>query len=324
MAELSTVARPYAEALYAAAKGAGSLDRWVGLSEELGALVRHPQVLVLAPTRELAIQVAEAFQTYARHLQHFHVLPIYGGTDYRGQLRSLKQGVQVVVGTPGRVMDHMRRATLDLSRLRALVLDEADEMLRMGFIDDVEWILQQTPAERQIALNHFFHHVFVANRGSNHLDAPLAQRDLEADVAHHRRDHGGSRQTPSFLQIDGAHQQHGVAVDDLAPVIHEQRAIAVAIKGNTKPGLGRDDGPGQPVEMRRTAVEIDVPAVRRRPDGVHVEAQLFEQTRRDRNGRTVGTVDDDLRSGQRSSGLHDLQQMLDVVRRELLILIRPC
>jgi len=112
----------------------------------------HTQVLVLAPTRELAIQVAEAFQAYARHIRNFHVLPIYGGTDYRGQLRSLKQGVQVVVGTPGRVMDHMRRGTLNLSRLQALVLDEADEMLRMGFIDDVEWILEQTPPNRQVAL----------------------------------------------------------------------------------------------------------------------------------------------------------------------------
>ena len=111
-----------------------------------------PQALVLAPTRELAIQVAEAFQKYARYLDGFHVLPIYGGSDYRGQLRALNRGVQVVVGTPGRVMDHMRRGSLDLSALRTLVLDEADEMLRMGFIDDVEWILEQTPAERQIAL----------------------------------------------------------------------------------------------------------------------------------------------------------------------------
>ena len=111
-----------------------------------------PQALVLAPTRELAIQVAEAFQKYARHLDGFRVLPIYGGSDYRAQLRTLSRGVQVVVGTPGRVMDHMRRGSLDLSALRTLVLDEADEMLRMGFIDDVEWILEQTPAERQIAL----------------------------------------------------------------------------------------------------------------------------------------------------------------------------
>lgn len=114
--------------------------------------IKKPQVLVLTPTRELAIQVAEAFQGYASHLKNFHILPIYGGQAYEGQLRQLKRGVQVVVGTPGRVMDHMRRGTLNLNAISTLVLDEADEMLRMGFLDDVEWILDQTPAERQIAL----------------------------------------------------------------------------------------------------------------------------------------------------------------------------
>jgi len=113
---------------------------------------RDPQVLVLAPTRELAIQVAEAFQRYSSHLKDFHVLPIYGGQDYTSQLRALKRGAHVVVGTPGRVMDHMRKGTLSLDNLKFLVLDEADEMLRMGFIDDVEWILEQTPDNRQIAL----------------------------------------------------------------------------------------------------------------------------------------------------------------------------
>lgn len=113
---------------------------------------KDPQVLVLAPTRELAIQVAEAFQKYATYIKGFHVLPVYGGQDYRGQIRALKRGVHVVVGTPGRVMDHMRRGTLVLDKLSALVLDEGDEMLRMGFIDDVEWILDKTPSERQIAL----------------------------------------------------------------------------------------------------------------------------------------------------------------------------
>jgi ATP-dependent RNA helicase DeaD len=110
------------------------------------------QVMVLTPTRELAIQVAEAFQRYASHLKGFHVLPVYGGQDYTGQIRQLKRGVHVVVGTPGRIMDHMRRGTLKLDALQTLVLDEADEMLRMGFIDAVEWILEQTPAERQMAL----------------------------------------------------------------------------------------------------------------------------------------------------------------------------
>jgi ATP-dependent RNA helicase DeaD len=111
-----------------------------------------PQVLVLAPTRELAIQVAEAFQTYAGAMKGFHVLPIYGGQTMDGQLRQLRRGVHVVVGTPGRVMDHLRRGTLKLNQLQTVVLDEADEMLRMGFIDDVTWILEHTPESRQVAL----------------------------------------------------------------------------------------------------------------------------------------------------------------------------
>ncbi len=111
-----------------------------------------PQVLVLTPTRELAIQVAEAFQKYASHMKGFHVRPIYGGQDYYGQLQQLRRGPHVVVATPGRVMDHMRKGTLQLASLQCLVLDEADEMLRMGFIDDVEWILEQTPPTHQTAL----------------------------------------------------------------------------------------------------------------------------------------------------------------------------
>ncbi|MBS0582384.1 MAG: DEAD/DEAH box helicase, partial [Proteobacteria bacterium] len=111
-----------------------------------------PQALVLAPTRELAIQVAEAFQRYAQHLPGFHVLPIYGGQAYGPQLGGLRRGAHVVVGTPGRVIDHLERGSLDLSGLTTLVLDEADEMLRMGFIDDVEAVLKKTPPTRQIAL----------------------------------------------------------------------------------------------------------------------------------------------------------------------------
>ncbi len=113
---------------------------------------RPPQALVLAPTRELAIQVAEAFQKYAAKIPGFHVLPIYGGQSYGPQLSALKRGVHVVVGTPGRVLDHMKRGTLDLSQIKCLVLDEADEMLRMGFIEDVEYVLKETPSERQVAL----------------------------------------------------------------------------------------------------------------------------------------------------------------------------
>ena len=113
---------------------------------------RKPQVLVLAPTRELAIQVADSFSKYAAHLPKFKVLPIYGGQDYEPQLRALRRGVQVVVGTPGRVIDHIKRGTLDLSGIECLVLDEADEMLNMGFLEDVEFVLDQSPPARQIAL----------------------------------------------------------------------------------------------------------------------------------------------------------------------------
>lgn len=110
------------------------------------------QALVLCPTRELAIQVAEAFQTYAEGMRGFHVLPVYGGQEMSRQLQALRRGAHVVVGTPGRLLDHLNRRSLDLSTLKTLVLDEGDEMLRMGFIDDVELILQKTPSSRQVAL----------------------------------------------------------------------------------------------------------------------------------------------------------------------------
>jgi ATP-dependent RNA helicase DeaD len=113
---------------------------------------KNTQLLVLAPTRELAIQVAEAFQVYASFSKKINVLPIYGGSSYDNQIRQLRRGTQVVVGTPGRVIDHIKKGTLKLDKLKFLVLDEADEMLRMGFIDDVEWILGHAPKERQTAL----------------------------------------------------------------------------------------------------------------------------------------------------------------------------
>lgn len=108
----------------------------------------YPQALVLAPTRELAIQVAEAFQSYAKHIHDFRVLPIYGGQDYGRQIKGLKRGAHVVVGTPGRVMDHLRRGTLNIGKINTFILDEADEMLKMGFIEDVAWILKQIPASQ--------------------------------------------------------------------------------------------------------------------------------------------------------------------------------
>ncbi|AQQ14986.1 ATP-dependent RNA helicase DeaD [Corynebacterium glaucum] len=113
---------------------------------------RHPQALVLAPTRELALQVSDSFQSFADHLGGVSILPIYGGQAYGIQLSGLRRGAQVIVGTPGRVIDHLEKGSLDISNLRFLVLDEADEMLNMGFQEDVERILEDTPDEKQVAL----------------------------------------------------------------------------------------------------------------------------------------------------------------------------
>ena len=134
---------------------------------------KEPQALVLAPTRELAIQVAEAFARYATHLPGFHVLPIYGGQSYVPQLASLKRGAHVVVGTPGRIIDHLERGTLKLGSLAHMVLDEADEMLRMGFIDDVESILQKTPPGRQVALFSATMPQAIRRIAQNHLRQPV-------------------------------------------------------------------------------------------------------------------------------------------------------
>ena len=119
--------------------------------ENISPKQRNVQALILCPTRELAIQVSEALHKYGRH-KEVETLPIYGGQPYERQFRGLQRGPQIVVGTPGRVMDHMRRQTLDLSHIKFFILDEADEMLDMGFIEDIEWIMEQIPAERQTAL----------------------------------------------------------------------------------------------------------------------------------------------------------------------------
>jgi ATP-dependent RNA helicase DeaD len=133
----------------------------------------EPQVLVLVPTRELALQVSEAFLKYAAHLKGFHVLPIYGGQSYQPQLNALRRGVHVVVGTPGRVIDHMNRGTLKLTGLTLLVLDEADEMLRMGFVDAVESILEQTPPQRQVALFSATIPAPIRRIAAKHLRTPV-------------------------------------------------------------------------------------------------------------------------------------------------------
>ena len=149
-----------------------------------------PQILVLTPTRELAIQVSEAFQRYAKFLNGFHVLPIYGGQEYGVQLRQLKRGVHIVVGTPGRVMDHMRRGTLKMENLTCLVLDEADEMLRMGFIDDVKWVLEQLPKQRQIALFSATIPTPIRNISKRYLKKPeqitIEAKSITADTVRQR------------------------------------------------------------------------------------------------------------------------------------------
>jgi ATP-dependent RNA helicase DeaD len=148
------------------------------------------QVLVLTPTRELAIQVAEAFKQYASRMTGFRVLPIYGGQGYDGQLRQLKRGVHVIVGTPGRLMDHMRRGTVNFDELSCIVLDEADEMLRMGFIEDVEWILEKIPSERQIALFSATMPTAIKKIAQKYLRNPqeitVKQRTTTADTINQR------------------------------------------------------------------------------------------------------------------------------------------
>src|SRR4051795_2965238 len=140
---------------------------------------KTPQALVLAPTRELALQVCEAFERYAAHLPGVHVLPVYGGQGYGVQLSALRRGVHVVVGTPGRIMDHLEKGTLDLGKLRFLVLDEADEMLNMGFADDVETILAETPAEKQVALFSATMPTQIRRLAKKYLDDP-AEIKVEA------------------------------------------------------------------------------------------------------------------------------------------------
>ncbi|MCP5329097.1 MAG: DEAD/DEAH box helicase [Steroidobacteraceae bacterium] len=163
-------------------------------------LKRHaPQALVLVPTRELAIQVSEAFQKYATGLHGFHVLPIYGGQSYVPQLNALKRGPQVVVGTPGRIIDHLERGTLSLEGIGMLVLDEADEMLAMGFADALEAILAQTPADKQVALFSATMAPNIRRIAQRHLDAPreIVIRGKTGTAANIRQ---------SFWMVSGLHK----------------------------------------------------------------------------------------------------------------------
>ena len=183
---------------------------------------RETQALVLAPTRELAIQVAEAFSRYASHLGGFHVLPVYGGQSYTPQLAALRRGAQVVVGTPGRIIDHLDRGTLKLDSLRHLVLDEADEMLRMGFIDDVERILASTPPQRQVAL-------FSATMPS--AIRAIAQRHLRepAQITIKARTRTASGVQQRYWMVSGMHK-----LDALTRILEVETFEAMIVFARTK------------------------------------------------------------------------------------------
>jgi ATP-dependent RNA helicase DeaD len=183
---------------------------------------RTPQVLVLTPTRELAMQVAEAFSSYACQLNRVRVLPIYGGADFREQIQQLRRGVQIVVGTPGRVMDHMRQGTLDLSGLRSLVLDEADEMLRMGFIDDVEWVLEQLPSQRQVVLFSATMPTEIRRISQKYLNSP-------AEVTIRPKAADGRRIRQRFILVNAPHK-----LEVLERVLEAERSEGVIIFARTK------------------------------------------------------------------------------------------
>ncbi len=183
---------------------------------------RKPQALVLAPTRELAIQVAEAFQKYASKIPGFHVLPIYGGQSYQPQLSALRRGVHVVVGTPGRVIDHLDKGSLDLSELKTLVLDEADEMLRMGFIDDVESVLKKTPESRQVALFSATMPQQIRRIAQTYLHAPV-----EVNIAAKTTTATNIRQR--FWYVSGMHK-----LDALTRIIEAEPFDAMIIFARTK------------------------------------------------------------------------------------------
>jgi ATP-dependent RNA helicase DeaD len=192
------------------------------LLERIDPTQRGPQVLVLAPTRELAMQVAEAFNSFAAKLSQVRVLAVYGGADFRDQIQQLRRGVQIVVGTPGRVMDHMRQGTLDLSGLRSLVLDEADEMLRMGFIDDVEWVLEQLPSQRQVVLFSATMPNEIRRISQKYLNSP-------AEVTIRPKAADGRRIRQRYLMVPAPHK-----IEVLERILEAERREGVIIFARTK------------------------------------------------------------------------------------------
>ena len=217
---------------------------------------RHPQVLVLAPTRELAIQVSEAFQRYAACTPGLHVLPLYGGSDFRDQIHKLRRGVHVVVGTPGRVMDHMRQGTLNVSQLETLVLDEADEMLRMGFIDDVQWVLEQLPSERQVVLFSATMPPEIKRICQQHLQNPaeVIIRTQKADASRIRQRHillPHQQKLGALLRVLEAHGPGGVIIFARTKAVTVTVAEALEAEGITCSVLNGD----VPQSLRERTIE---------------------------------------------------------------------
>ena len=181
-----------------------------------------PQALVLVPTRELAIQVAEAFQRYSTHLKGFHVLPIYGGQSYVPQIKGLKRGAHVIVGTPGRIMDHMNRGALKLGSVRFIVLDEGDEMLQMGFVDAIEWVLEQAPPQRQIALFSATLPAQIRRIAHKHMREP-------AQITIQNRASTAPKIRQRYWLVSGLHK-----LDALTRVLEAERFEAMLIFVRTK------------------------------------------------------------------------------------------
>ncbi|CUR48161.1 ATP-dependent RNA helicase DeaD [Alloalcanivorax xenomutans] len=212
---------------------------------------RCPQLLVIAPTRELALQVADAMETFARQLRGVKVVAVYGGSEYRTQLRALRDGAQVVVGTPGRIMDHMQRGSLNLDRLQALVLDEADEMLRMGFIDDVEWILEHTPDERQLALFSATMPNVIRRVAERHLKSPKWIR-IESDTT----TNNGIRQR--FWPVSGLNK-----LDAMCRILEGEPHDGVIVFARTKQSTLELAEQLQRRGLRAEALNGDIPQAQR-------------------------------------------------------------
>ncbi|WDF32729.1 DEAD/DEAH box helicase [Arthrobacter agilis] len=222
-----------------------ALSKMAELADVNGGPSKNTQVLVLAPTRELALQVAEAFTSYAKHMEGFTVLPVYGGSPYGPQLNGLRRGAQVVVGTPGRVIDHIEKGSLDLSNLEYVVLDEADEMLRMGFAEDVEKILSSTPDEKQVALFSATMPPAIRRIAKKYLNDP-------AEISVKGKTTTGTNTRQRYLQVMGPHKLDAMtrilevedydgiiafvrtkmATEDLADKLRSRGFSAAAINGD--------------------------------------------------------------------------------------------